>query len=274
MNMMSISAGLRTLAARVGIALIYPATIRPRPTCTSIRQVKFLGMPMIVLENEDVGWTISTRRGFENREMNVLRRRVGQADVCVDVGANVGAYTLFFASRASRGRVISVEPGALPRAMLDVNVALNGFTNVDVLPFAVSSAEGTVAFFASSDSAFSSMKVTGRRPTTGQVEVPTQTIDGIMNGRRADVVKIDVEGAELAVLEGAQQTLADERTRPHTIMIEVNETNLSTYGRYPDEIRRVLGGLGYIPHSLMPDGSVRQGWQHAGCLEDAFFFAG
>lgn len=263
---------LRRIATRLAFALIHPRTCLPRPADASVRQVEFLGVPMVVLENEDIGRAIATTGRFENREIGVIRRRIGRNDVCLDVGANIGVYTLLFARAAPAGEVISFEPVRLPRSILNLNLALNNLTNVTVLPVAANDTVGTIRFMQTCDSAYSSMKATGRKSLQSEMEIQATTIDTVLNGRPANVLKIDVEGAEVAVLNGALDTLSSASTRPHTIMVEVNETNLAVYGRTAAEIHHRLATLGYTAHSLMADGTVMKGWRRPGSLEDAFFF--
>lgn len=139
----------------------------------------------------------------------LLDRFVRPGSTVVDVGANIGYNTIHAARLAGpRGRVVAVEPAADNLDVLRRNVAAAGLTNVLVEPVAAGSASGTADLF-----------VRGRKSAvnslfpqscyafvTDIVRVPVVPLDELVSGG-ADVVKIDVEGGELDVLEGMPRLL-------------------------------------------------------------------
>ena len=140
-----------------------------------------------------------------------LRSNLPRGSVVVDVGANVGYFTLLTSRLVGpEGRVISVE--ALPSTVrhLEANVELNGMPNVEVKPFALGDREGHVeAFRAESTNVGASSVGSG---THSEGWVPMMKLDDAVTMRdaqRVGFIKIDVEGAEEAVLSGARQTLAN-----------------------------------------------------------------
>jgi len=126
----------------------------------------------------------------------------------VDIGANVGLYSLFVAARAgSRARILAIEPqpGILDR--LRFNIAANGDVAVDVLPLAVADRDGEVELILdASDSGGTHIdKHSAARGAAGArtVPVPCKTLQTILTAAgiaRIDALKIDVEGAEDLVL--------------------------------------------------------------------------
>lgn len=124
-----------------------------------------------------------------------------------DVGANVGLYTLAAARRAAA--VVAFEPAARNVAALRRHVSLNRLANVEIVAAAVSSREGTARLLAGdSPSEF-------RLADDGE-PVPCVTLDGWRLACRAHpptVIKIDVEGAEVDVLDGAADTIRAARPR-------------------------------------------------------------
>ena len=130
------------------------------------------------------------------------------ADTVVwDVGANVGLYTLAAARRAAH--VVAFEPASCNVAALRRHVALNGLTNVDIVSAAVASHEGTARLAAGASP--SEFRLAGDGG-----EVPCVTLDGWRRGLAAPppaVMKIDVEGAEMDVLDGAVDTITVARPR-------------------------------------------------------------
>jgi len=138
----------------------------------------------------------------------------------VDGGAHVGHYTLLAAKRVGpEGRVVSFEPDPRNRERLERNVALNGFSHVTVLPFALYDSEGEVPFTRApeGDTGRGAISANGAIDT-----VNTVRLDDVFERERIerlDVLKLDIEGAEAAALVGAAGLL--ERRRP-AVLFEVN----------------------------------------------------
>jgi FkbM family methyltransferase len=142
-------------------------------------------------------------------EYAAFRSDVRAGDVVLDVGANLGAYTLVFGHWVGAGgRVYSFEPAREARHGLEQHVAMNGLAErVVVQPEAVCGVQGVARFMAIGTSG-------ANRLASGEdgegYDVPTTTIDAFCapRGLRPTLIKIDVEGAELDVLKGARQTIA------------------------------------------------------------------
>lgn len=152
-----------------------------------------------------------------------------------DVGANVGVYTLLASRKAGpSGRVYAFEPLARNLLYLHRHVAMNRLQNCLIMEVAVSDSQGTQRF--SSASWEHSM---ARLSSDGELEIPTVTLDHCVYGeklRPPDVIKIDVEGAELLVLRGANRALTEYHP---TLFVEVHGT------REHAECREFLAAKGY-----------------------------
>ena len=139
--------------------------------------------------------------------------------VVYDVGAWEGVFTLFFARAVgAAGQVIAFEPNPSNAARLRENLALNGLTNARLVELALG--ERTGSAWLAAPAGASGRGVLTATPT-GQA-VAVQTLDGLIAALglpAPNFVKIDVEGAELAVLRGGADTLA--RCRP-ALLIEVH----------------------------------------------------
>jgi FkbM family methyltransferase len=137
-------------------------------------------------------------------------RAIRPGDTVIDVGANVGYNTVYAAGRVGRsGRVIAVEPAADNVRALRENIDANGLDNVTVHPIAVGGAHEVRDLFVRGDtSAVNSLFPQSVYATVTSVEqVAVERLDDLVTGD-ANVVKIDVEGAELEVLGGMQRILA------------------------------------------------------------------
>lgn len=223
-----------------------------------LRQKRLDGFQMIVRAEEEVGRAIYYAGAHESVETAFLRSRLTEASVCCDIGANVGYYSLLFASLAPKGVVHSFEPVPLNFYVLCTNRLLNSFANLVANPCAVGDVNGSVEFVVSRDSAFSSMVDTRIKPMAMEISVPITTLDSYCekNGiDRIDVLKVDVEGAEERVLAGAERLFRNQASRPRTVMMELYEPMLSRYDSCIDEILRKMQRYGY-KQPLVIDGDT------------------
>lgn len=204
-------------------------------------------------------------RDWSEPELRELDLFVRPGDCIIDVGANIGLYTLKAARLAnSNGRVIAIEPGAEARRQLINNLALNSFENVTVVGKALADEEGEATLhhvaLGGDPQAFSLIADTS---TTAGETVATTTLDALadeLSLARMDLVKIDVEGFEASVLAGARKSLL--RWKP-AVIFEINTDTLKRSGQPIDGAWRELEALGYSffklegrvlsPLSDMPD---------------------
>jgi FkbM family methyltransferase len=140
-----------------------------------------------------------------------------------DVGAHVGIYSLLASMRVGpSGMVYAFEPQERNLAYLHRHITLNHVQNCVILPSAVCNSEGTRRFSATPWD-FSM----GRLSPEGEILVPSTSIDNCVYGekrfRPPNILKIDVEGAELEALEGASRALAEFHP---TIFLEIHGTEL------------------------------------------------
>jgi len=144
---------------------------------------------------------------------------LGSGDVFLDVGAHIGKYTIPAAKRVGRnGLVIAIEPHPENYKTLTENIKLNDLNNVIALNIAAWKEEGILKLFIGDTHGRHSVK---RCLGLGYVEVRAKALDEVIDQlkvRRVNLIKIDVEGAELEVLKGLARTL--EKYRP-TVIVEV-----------------------------------------------------
>lgn len=170
-------------------------------------------------------------------------QRLAPDAVILDVGANVGAWTVPFARRlGAGGRVCAFEPVPANRDRLERAVSQNALSNVTVSPFALGDADATVDMWLRTSVTGASSGTAALVPTgAGHVTVTMRPMDAWVEQvtlNRLDFMKLDVEGAELMVLAGAEQTVA--RFRP-LILAEFDEYWMSTRGQSPADARQWAG---------------------------------
>ena len=148
----------------------------------------------------------------------VFRERLHIGDVVVDVGANIGTFTMLAASIVgSAGRVISVEPIARNRELIARAAHANRFDQVEIIAGAASDRAGTLSLRTHPDTSNSAtMAVAGERLRNErgiEVSVPVLVLDErLAELDRLDLIKIDIGGMEPLALRGFEQTLS--RLRP------------------------------------------------------------
>jgi FkbM family methyltransferase len=134
----------------------------------------------------------------------------------VDVGANVGLYTCEMARHLGEGgAVIAVEPFERSAELLRANIALNRLNNVEVIEAAASDSPGTLPLYEPPSGGLASSGHLRVVDPGGWVQVgstPTVRLDELLGDRHIDAVKVDVEGHEMAVMEGLGSVI--DRCRP------------------------------------------------------------
>jgi FkbM family methyltransferase len=230
----------------------------------------FRGVPRLVNDEEvrfPARWSRYYPEVYEPEKVAFLRAGLGPGDVAIDLGAHIGLFTVHMAHCVgATGRVIAFEPAPETRAVLQQTVGFNGLVGVvTVRDEAVTNQIGTVEFHETGDRCSNANSVihTGRTATTRVVR--TTTLDAAIAdaGGRVALVKIDIEGAELEVLETSVDILTSQRPR---ITLEVHPVELAEMGRDPREVFDVLESAGYrVSAAGHPLG--RADFQSEGCFE-------
>lgn len=147
---------------------------------------------------------------FEPGETAAITSALKRCDLFVDIGANLGYYTLI--ARQHAKPVIAFEPQPQNLQCLYRNLIANGWQNgVEVFPVALAAVPGLLTLYGASGPSASLVKDWAGYSSNFQQIVPVTTLDHVLAGRFAGqrlLVKIDVEGAEYGVLNGAMATLA------------------------------------------------------------------
>lgn len=206
---------------------------------------------------------------FEQDAFKMLRRLFSEGHplVCLDVGANVGQSARRVCEEFVCARVIAVEPAPeLQQELRGLAARMNGLSRIEVVAQAVSDGPGVATLHLTDDPQFASLlkpSEAGRayHPTAtrarGSVEVSVTTIDSLLADRgvaRVDVLKIDVQGHELAALRGAKALLADPRLLAVNCEAQIvpEYEGASTFGA----INGCLEAAGFVLHQ------IHELWEH------------
>jgi FkbM family methyltransferase len=214
------------------------------------------GLKVWLYLGNDQSWAMFVGGCYEPNEFTFLARVLKPGMTFLDIGANDGLYSLFAAKRVgAQGNVIAVEPSRREFHRLQRNLTLNRLHNVRTLQVAASDRRGEEL-----------LRIAGYghegHNTLGAFIYDT-TLSGIERVRvaplddlveeaslgRADVMKIDVEGAELSVLNGARKVLG--RDHP-VILLELCEATLRHQGRCSADVLGMLREFGYRTYTFDP----------------------
>ncbi len=187
------------------------------------------GFPLEVDLDDWGGQFVYLTGEYEEPTARVIEALLAPGDTAVDVGANFGFFTVLAGrSVGPDGRVVAFEPLPSMRRELEVNLGLNGLANCRVRPEAVSDRAGAARLF---EGPRGNPGLSSLRPLADSgapLEVETVALDAALSAEeRVALVKIDVEGAELRVLEGMAGLIG--RWRPD-VVLEVTDRFLREMG--------------------------------------------
>ncbi|OGO35137.1 MAG: hypothetical protein A2W35_13610 [Chloroflexi bacterium RBG_16_57_11] len=180
--------------------------------------------------------------GGEEEFTRRILKEIKTNDILFDIGACVGFVSVHAARKGAR--VVAFEPDADHRARLANNLGLNNLNNVQVVEWAVSDTAGHAFLF--------SEGTNGPSPTLmgsggNACRVATETIDQAMSRGELpnpNVIKIDIEGAEILALHG-MENLLNSNPKPRALFIELHPDQLSAIGSSEKEVQSLIESYGY-----------------------------
>ena len=190
---------------------------------------------------------------YERRYIRKLLARIRSGDICADIGAHIGVHSVALAkhleSLGGDGEVLAFEPAHDTAQRLRDTVRRNGLGNIRVVEYGLADwmghgkLRGDCLRFNAADVGVRSLF---GPDSTGQ-EVAVTTFDSWARAEcisRLDIVKIDVEGAEFAVLSGMEESI--KKFRPRVIGVEIRGYLLAQAGVSESDLRERLHNLGYV----------------------------
>lgn len=196
---------------------------------------------------------------YELPTVRFIRRHVKPGMTVIDVGAQIGYLTLEMATAQGNDvNVLSFEPEPRNLDRLHHNLQLNGVKNVKVLDRAVSDIDGAIKLFMSKDNNAGTHSTISDAATvsTEYIEIPCTRLDTYITEHsitNIGLIKVDVEGAELEVVRGAEQLL---RTHHPTLILEMCSPFQNARGFSVPQFKSMLHEWGYTPHTINDDGTL------------------
>jgi FkbM family methyltransferase len=189
--------------------------------------------------------SLSVNGAYEPFETELLHSLVKPGDTVLDIGANIGYYTLILARLVGeRGKVYAFEPDPTNYELLKRNIALNGYKNVVPVMKATSNKNGTLRLYLCRDNK-AMHRVYDSQYCDGFIEIEAIRLDDYFAGReeKIDFIKIDIEGAEYAALEGMATLLG--KSRRAILVTEYTPIAIKEFGIEPQEYLRLLMDFGF-----------------------------
>jgi FkbM family methyltransferase len=183
--------------------------------------------------------------GYEPAETEVMTRLIRPGMTVFDVGANIGWYSLSIARLTPGVQVHAFEPLPSTGDYLARNIALNALDNVHLHRFGFSNkSDSPVFYFYPEGSGNASAADLGSSSHKQEIRCPVRTLDSFIEetGLTVDLVKCDVEGAELFVFQGGIETI---RTQHPIIFTEMLRKWSAAFNYHPNDILALLGSVGY-----------------------------
>ena len=185
-------------------------------------------------------------RDHDREAVDYLVGQLPETGVALDVGANVGLYTVPLARKA--GRVFAFEPLPANYERLGKNVSANNLdSSVACLPTALGATNGTIVLEPTSPGGRTGNAAQAQPGSPTGVEVPIRRLDDValeLGVRQCDVVKVDIEGGELEFLRGGEQFL---REHMPVIYLELNGIHMSRFGWSTADLLDLIARWGYRP---------------------------
>jgi FkbM family methyltransferase len=190
---------------------------------------------------------------WEPFETQVVMREVKAGDTVLDIGANIGYYTLHFAQLVGeQGHVFAFEPDPDNFVLLAKNVEINGYRNVTLIPKAVAHQSGPLKLYLSKHNKGDHRIYDSR---DGRPAIPTEAVSlddyfahftGVIN-----FIKMDIQGAEMGALEGMTSLLAGNK--PLNMISEFWPHGLKSFGAEPEHYLQLLQTHGFDLYELDED---------------------
>ena len=188
-----------------------------------------------------------------------MSRFLREGDSFIDVGANIGIVSIIAARIVGEaGCVYAIEALPQTREALEKNIDLNKIQNIKVVAAALLDEDRTVEIFASNDGNIGGSSISAVGDKAIGISVSGRSLNSLQDEgiiTKCDVMKMDIEGAEMLALRGMSNLFSTGK--PRGVMIEISETLLKQFDTQPEEILSFFEDLGYEWYSTSRKGFTK-----------------
>jgi len=181
-------------------------------------KTKYSNIILNYLEGDKyVGELIASTGQYEPYESELLLKNIKAGDIVIDVGANIGYYTLLFAKKVGEnGKVYSFEPDPISFAILEKNIQDNKFSNVEAFNIALSYKQEHLSLFISTENLGDHRLYDDHKIKRKKTKVVATTLDLFFTGKefkknKISLIKIDTQGYEPFITKGAKELIKNQK---------------------------------------------------------------
>ncbi len=241
------------------------------------------------LQNPGISKVVALHGVREPGHTQLLKEEVKEGMIVIDLGANIGYYTLLAASLVkNKGKVYAFEPDPRNFYLLNKNIKINRYSNiVETYPIAISDTTGKAIFHLSNKTNLNTMLDPDKYPSTfpaikNKIEIKTMSIDDFMYDKGdVNFIRMDIEGFEVEAFNGMMTTLNKSRP-PCKILFEVHPQYYTEDHSIRQPLKKIMdigfkskvvvsagkarpkifAQLGYKPYKVIRDGEYSRGFYH------------
>jgi FkbM family methyltransferase len=196
---------------------------------------------------------------YEENETLLWEKLVKKSSVILDIGANVGYFSLLASKINPKSSIFSFEPIKHTFDRLSYNVKQNNFQNIKLFNCAISDENRILSINVGNENNWGMSSVNNHEFTSGKIEnINAISIDNFVKEekiQRVDLIKLDIEGAEYMALEGMKNTL--DNYSPD-ILIEILDEHLLKQNKSSEMIYNLLFSKGYVAFSIENNGVLKR----------------
>ena len=218
-------------------------------------EVKIVNLPndiKLAVNTRDtgVGIQLLVNNKYEVAQTDLFLKVLKKGDTFVDVGANIGYYSVLASKNIGKdGEVYSFEPDKHNILLLQKNIALNNVANVKIESKAVSDKNGLIEF---AEDKYNKGESSIRHNKDSTYQVESVALDSYFNNTKTiDVLKMDIEGAEINAVQGAKNII--KLSKSLHLFIELNPPSLLNYGHKREELIALLRSLNFKLDAIIDD---------------------
>ncbi len=223
-----------------GVGGIYPISLLINRLKSDVTVVH--GHKMFLDKHDTLG--LSLNGSYEEFETEIVTKKVKKGDIVLDIGANIGYYTLIFARLVGeKGRVYAFEPDPVNFALLKRNIEINGYKNIVLIEKAVSDQSGKVQLFLCEENK-GDHRIYNSGDNRTMINVESVSLDDYFDQKQQiDFIKMDIQGAEGLALQGMKGIL--KRNKNIKIVTEFWPIGLKRSGTSSKAVLASLQDLGF-----------------------------
>lgn len=229
----------------------------PKKVEAPLLNIKYKGINVFYSEGTSLINRIIKDGDYEPEVVTAILKNIENKSnpVIIDIGANIGLISIAVLNEFPQVKIYAFEPGPHQNKLFEKTIIENNLNSIVLSSVALSNKKGTTTFciHSSNDASGDGFVDTERAGKTNKITVNTDTLDNwwIENNRPTiDFIKMDTEGSEYWILQGAKQFV--ESQRPN-MLIEINLQNIKNYPFTLDDLLKLIDSLGYSVFSMERD---------------------